>query len=218
MSLQQDAFAPAEAFGTLARPLSREALALCKRAADVAVAILGLLVLACAIPVIALLNRFWNPGSLFFTQVRMGKDCEPFTILKFRTMLPAGATIRGFDDPLEVDRITPFGAFMRRTRIDEIPQLINVLRGEMSIVGPRPDVYEHAVRYLDLVPGYRDRHAVRPGITGLAQTVVGYAEGLDATALKVAADLAYIRDMSFRLEMFVLRKTVGVILFGYGAR
>jgi lipopolysaccharide/colanic/teichoic acid biosynthesis glycosyltransferase len=215
MSLQHDAVA-----FPLARGDGRWRLATMragKRAVDVLAALAGLPLLAALIVVVALLNLRKNPGPLFFTQRRMGRDCVPFTIVKFRTMLPAGGG-RGHDDPLEVERITAFGAFLRRTRLDEVPQVVNILRGEMSLVGPRPDAYEHAVRYVGLIPGYRERHAVRPGITGLAQIALGYAEGVDATKRKVEADLAYIRDMSFRLEAVILRRTVGVILTGFGAR
>jgi lipopolysaccharide/colanic/teichoic acid biosynthesis glycosyltransferase len=220
MSVQQDAvgFAPdGHRSASAGVALSRAVLGAAKRAFDVATALAGLPVLLALVVAILLLNRSRNPGPLFFTQQRMGRGCVPFTIVKFRTMLPARAA-RGFDDPLEVDRITPFGAFLRRSRLDELPQLLNVLRGEMSIVGPRPDLYTHATSYLAMIPGYRERHAVRPGITGLAQTKLGYAEGLEATVRKVEADLEYIRAMSFRLEARIVRHTFGVMLTGFGAR
>lgn len=168
--------------------------------------------------VVWVLNRSHNPGPLLYRQLRMGRGCRPFTVIKFRTMLPADELMRGFDDPLEVHRITPFGAWLRRTRIDELPQIVNIMRGEMSIVGPRPDAYHHAVEYCQRLPGYRERHQVRPGISGLAQTTVGYAEGLSATARKVAADLVYVENMSVTQELFVIRKTLSVITAGFLAR
>jgi len=137
------------------------------------------------------LNPFLNKGPLLFAQERMGKNCKPFRVLKFRTMQP-GACQRGADDPVENDRITFLGARLRVARLDELPQILNVLRGEMSLIGPRPDCYDHALIFLSKVPGYRDRHAVLPGISGYAQTQHGYAEGVEATTQKVAADLHYI--------------------------
>lgn len=189
-----------------------------KRACDIGLAVVALLPFSVLILAVWLINFRFNPGSLFFLQQRMGRDCKPFTIVKFRTMLPIETVQRGFEDPVETDRITPFGALMRRTRIDELPQILNILLGHMSFVGPRPDSYEHAVKFADLVPGYRDRHQVRPGITGLAQVNVGYAVGLDATTQKVAADLVYIRDMSALLDMRIIFGTAWVMVSGWGSR
>lgn len=158
------------------------------------------------------LNPLFNRGPLFYTQRRMGQGCKPFTAIKFRTMLPDSGAMRGHDDPLETDRITPLGRFLRKSRVDELPQVLNVLRGEMSLIGPRPDVVEHAREYLLLVPGYRDRHAVRPGISGLAQTEIGYAEGVEATRRKVRADLYYIEHAGFGLDAYIFVRTIQTVL------
>lgn len=120
---------------------------------------------------------------------------------------------RGAHDPLEVDRVTQLGRFLRRTRIDELPQVVNVLRGEMSLIGPRPDFFDHAIEYVETVPGYRQRHMVKPGISGFAQTEVGYADSMDAVAAKVAADLYYIRNRRTRLEAWIFWRTL-VTVFG----
>lgn len=199
-----------------ARPVAkpRPAMVALKRVVDLGFAIAGLFVLAILVPAIWCINLFKNPGPLFFTQRRMGRDCTPFTVIKFRTMLPEGARVRGFDDPLETHRITPFGGFMRRTRIDEIPQALNILRGDMSLVGPRPDAWDHAVVYCSRLQGYRTRYKVRPGLTGLAQTGLGYAEGIRGTRMKVEADIAYIRHMSPRLEWRIMVRTAWVMLRG----
>ena len=189
-----------------------------KRIVDLAVAVALLPVLGCLAGLIFLINLRFNPGPLVFRQQRMGEGCRPFTIVKFRTMLPAAPRERRFDEPVEVDRITPFGALMRRTRVDELPQILNIIAGEMSVVGPRPDLFDHAAVFAEMVPGYRERHRVRPGLTGLAQIRVGYAEGLEATRVKVATDLAYIRNMSAALDVVILAGTVRVILSGRGAR
>lgn len=191
---------------------------LCKRVFDVATSLAALPVIGIATVVLLIVNPIWNPGPLFFVQTRMGRDCRPFRAVKFRTMRPAGKIRRGPDDPLEAERITPLGQFLRRTRIDELPQFLNVLAGDMSLVGPRPDYWEHAVHYIDTIPGYRQRHAVMPGITGLAQVDGGYAEGVDATSEKTRLDLDYIRRSGLRMEIYVLWRTICVVCTGFGAR
>ncbi len=189
-----------------------------KRAFDVTVAILALPAVGVAAALLLLLNPISNPGPLFFSQPRMGRNCKRFTMVKFRTMSEEAGTARGPDDPVEEDRITPLGRVLRRARLDELPQFFNVLRGDMSLIGPRPDAWDHAIHYLDSVPGYRARHTVRPGITGLAQVDGGYAEGILATVEKTRADLAYIDGMSLRMEAYILLRTVQVVFTGKGAR
>ena len=173
-----------------------------------AVVLVGIVLLVC--------NRFANRGRLFFVQTRMGRDCRAFNAYKFRTMIPAERISRGPDDPLETDRITRFGAFLRKSRLDELPQVLNVLKGDMSLIGPRPDYFHHARRYLRSVPGYRTRHEIRPGISGLAQTQLGYAVGMDATAKKVQADMYYIRKAGFRLEAWIFWRTLVIIFSRQG--
>ena len=183
-----------------------------KRVFDIVVSLMLLPLLAFFALVLLLVNPFLNPGKLFFVQKRMGRHCAAFPAFKFRSMRAVEAVSRSANCPLEVDRITPLGGFMRKTRIDELPQILNVLRGEMSLIGPRPDYYDHAVHYLSQVPGYRARHAVRPGISGLAQTEVGYVEGTEATHSKVGADLYYISHCGLRLEAWIVWRTFAVIL------
>ena len=194
------------------------AFRLLKRIFDILVSVAALPVIVIAGCVLLIVNPIWNPGRLFFVQTRMGRDCRPFPAVKFRTMRPVGRIVRGPDDPLESERITPLGQFLRRSRIDELPQFFNVLAGHMSLVGPRPDYWEHAVHYLDTIPGYRQRHVVLPGITGLAQVDGGYAEGVDATSAKTRLDLDYIRNSGLSMEAYVLWRTVLVVCTGFGAR
>lgn len=193
------------------------AFRMAKRAFDVALSLVLLPVMILCALVLVVVNPFCNRGPLFFTQTRMGRGCAPFVAIKFRTMRPATSAARDADAPLETDRITPLGAFLRKSRIDELPQVLNVLRGDMSLIGPRPDYFDHAVRYLEVVPGYRERHVVRPGISGLAQTELGYAEGVEATRRKVRADLYYITHQSAKLELFIFWRTLSVILRRGGA-
>jgi len=183
-----------------------------KRAFDIAVALALLAVIVPVTVVLVVLNPLLNAGPLIYRQDRMGYLCRPFAAYKFRTMRPAKGAMRGAFDALEVDRITVLGRFLRKTRLDELPQIINVLRGDMSLIGPRPDSYEHACVYLREVDGYAARHAVRPGVSGLAQTEVGYVDGLDGIRRKVAADLHYIAHASFRLDLWITWRTLLVVL------
>ncbi|MFB9149415.1 sugar transferase [Roseovarius ramblicola] len=179
---------------------------------DLVFSVLLLPPLAVACAALLVLNPIFNRGPLFFTQPRMGLGCRAFGAIKFRTMRPVMRVTRRADDPLELDRITPLGRFLRRSRIDELPQIINVLRGEMSLIGPRPDYFHHARRYLRRVPGYRRRHEVRPGISGLAQTDLGYVDCTEGTRLKVALDLRYVEQMSLRLDLYIFRRTLETVV------
>jgi lipopolysaccharide/colanic/teichoic acid biosynthesis glycosyltransferase len=183
-----------------------------KRVFDVFVSLALLPVLFVAGFALLVLNPFYNRGSLLFIQTRMGQDCKPFRAIKFRSMVEVDAVARRADDPLEHDRITPLGMLLRKSRLDELPQILNVLVGQMSLIGPRPDFYDHAIVYLDVVPGYRERHAMKPGISGLAQTELGYIEGLAATERKAAVDIYYIRNASLRLDLWVFWRTLCVVL------
>ena len=157
-------------------------------------------------------NPFFNPGPLFYAQKRMGRDCKPFRALKFRTMRVTTRDRRGPDDPVDQRRITPLGQVLRRSRFDELPQILNVYRGDMSLIGPRPDYFRHAHHYMRAIPDYRARHMVRPGISGLAQIRHGYAEGLDATRRKTTADLDYIRNASLGLDLWIFWRTIVTVV------
>ena len=187
-----------------------------KRLFDLIVCLLLIPLLFISSIIILLVNYFFNPGSLFFTQDRMGKNCTIFSAIKFRTMVPVKEITRRYDDPIEINRITSFGKILRKNRIDELPQIINVLKGEMSLIGPRPDYYIHALEYLKNVNGYRERHIIRPGITGLSQIRLGYAEGLDATAKKVLVDNYYIQNVNYIIELKIIGNTIITILRGLG--
>ncbi|HSF95293.1 MAG TPA: sugar transferase [Thermohalobaculum sp.] len=209
---------------TLPRPredtVSRAPLGfrIAKRLIDIVFAVAAIPAILIAAIVLSVINPIWNAGPLFFLQTRMGRGCRPFRAIKFRTMRPASQIMRGPDDPLESDRITPLGQFLRRTRIDELPQFLNVLVGDMSVIGPRPDYWDHAQHYFDTIPGYRQRHIMRPGITGLAQVDGGYAEGIDATVQKTRDDLRYIRGVGIGMELYVIWRTIIVVFTGFGAR
>jgi lipopolysaccharide/colanic/teichoic acid biosynthesis glycosyltransferase len=188
-----------------------------KRGFDIVVAVILLAVLVPVALALILCNPFLNAGPLIYRQDRMGYQCRVFSAYKLRTMRAQTGLTRGAFDALERDRITLLGRVLRRARIDELPQIINVLRGEMSMIGPRPDSYDHACVYLREVAGYSARHAMRPGISGLAQTEVGYVDGLDGIRRKVAADLHYIAHASFRLDLWIAWRTLQVVLLRKGA-
>ncbi|MDA9032449.1 sugar transferase, partial [Amylibacter sp.] len=166
--------------------------------------------------ILLVLNTIYNPGKLFFIQNRMGKNCKPFKAIKFRSMVPAKEITRKFDEPVETERILVLGKIIRKCRIDELPQIINVLKGEMSLIGPRPDYYVHALVYLKNVEGYRQRHDIRPGITGLSQIRNGYAEGLEATEKKANIDNYYIQNAGYFIDLKIILNTIIIIIKGYG--
>jgi lipopolysaccharide/colanic/teichoic acid biosynthesis glycosyltransferase len=187
-----------------------------KRMFDLSVCIVLLPLLFIISIILLLINIFFNPGSLFFIQDRMGKDCATFPAIKFRTMAHVKEITRKYDDPIEVNRITTFGKILRKIRIDELPQILNVLKGEMSLIGPRPDYYVHALEFVKNVKGYRERHIIRPGITGLSQIRLGYAEGLEATRKKASIDNYYIKNVNYIIELKIIGNTIITILRGMG--
>jgi lipopolysaccharide/colanic/teichoic acid biosynthesis glycosyltransferase len=162
-----------------------------------------------------ILNPLFNPGPLLYRQLRMGRGCQPFMAFKFRTMTEAGI-VRGPDDPVEHERITPLGRILRRMGLDELPQAINVLRGEMSLIGPRPDCIHHAERFLTQIPEYRRRYSVLPGMSGLSQIQLGYAVGTEATRAKAETDLHYIAAAGFAMDLWIVWQTLLTVLSGRG--
>lgn len=181
-----------------------------KRLFDIVFAVLVIvLLLSWLVPLIALLIKLESRGPVFFKQLRTGKQGKPFYCLKFRSMVPnSGADTQqaGRGD----NRVTKLGAFLRKTSLDELPQFINVLKGEMSVVGPRPHMIYHTQQYSQSIHNFMDRHLITPGITGWAQ-VTGYrgeTRELDAMAKRVEADLHYMRNMSGRMDLKIIMLTV----------
>ena len=166
----------------------------------------------------AIAIRLDSPGPIFFKQTRVGKDDQDFTLWKFRSMRSNaeenGAVWAGEKD----SRITRVGKWIRLLRIDELPQLINVFRGEMSLIGPRPERPEFVRQLSEKIPYYFLRHAVRPGITGWAQVNYRYGASVEDARYKLEYDLYYIKNMSLLLDLKIILRTIGVVLFGQGAR
>jgi putative colanic acid biosynthesis UDP-glucose lipid carrier transferase len=190
-----------------------------KRAADI---VLSLLMLALAAPLLlalAALVKLTSPGPALFRQRRYGLDGEQIVVYKLRTMTVTedGASIRqcAKDDP----RVTPLGRFLRRTSLDELPQLVNVLQGRMSLVGPRPHAVAHNELYRKLIMGYMQRHKVRPGLTGWAQVngFRGETQSVEKMKARIDHDLDYLRNWSLRLDLYIIAKTGWIVLKGENA-
>ncbi|WP_156442783.1 MULTISPECIES: exopolysaccharide biosynthesis polyprenyl glycosylphosphotransferase [unclassified Sphingomonas] len=191
-----------------------------KRVIDVIGTLFILPVLLPVLGVIALAIRLDSRGPVFFTQQRMGFRGEPFTVIKFRTMRPRDER-QDRDDCVtqdEDDRITRIGRFLRRTRLDELPQAFNVLRGEMSWIGPRPEAIPLSEWYEAEIPHYRYRHIVRPGISGWAQVNQGHVADLTSVNLKLHYDFFYIKNFSAWLDLLILFRTVATVVSGFGAK
>lgn len=190
-----------------------------KKGLDVTLGLISLPLIAGMALLLLVLNPWFNAGPVFFTQERLGRHRKPFWVIKFRTMTPANeGRRRGAEEALEHDRITPLGAFLRKSRLDELPNFLNVLRGEMSTIGPRPDSREHAELFLDTIPHYAYRYMVKPGISGLAQIEMGYAEGSEQTALKAHYDQLYVEMSCGRLDAFIAWRTIRVMATCFGAK
>jgi lipopolysaccharide/colanic/teichoic acid biosynthesis glycosyltransferase len=187
-----------------------------KRVFDIILSLLLLPLLITIGVILLVLNLFFNQGKLLFIQKRMGKNCEYFFAIKFRTMTSIEKITRKYDDPIETNRITPLGRVLRKMRIDELPQILNVLVGDMSLIGPRPDYYIHALEYLENVEGYRERYTIRPGITGLSQIRLGYVDTLEATLKKTFIDNYYIQNVGYIIELKIILNTIFIILRGMG--
>ena len=193
-------------------------LRLIRRFVSIGVSVLGLTICLPMIPLLALAVRLSSPGPVLFRQTRVGLGGRPFTIFKFRTMAQNaeanGAVWAAKNDP----RITSLGRFMRKTRLDEIPQLWNVLRGDMAFVGPRPERPEFVQWLTNEIPYYELRHIIRPGITGWAQVRYQYGATLDETKQKLEYDLYYIKHLSLGLDLLIMFETVKTILLRRGAQ
>jgi len=169
--------------------------------------------------VVAVFIKFESPGPVLYSQIRVGQKNKPIRIYKFRSM-QADAEHNGDavwavkNDP----RITRVGRFLRKTRIDELPQFFNVMVGELDFVGPRPERPEFVEKLQILIPYYDLRHTVKPGITGWAQVMFHYGSTIEESKEKLQYDLFYIKNMSLKLDLLVLFHTIKIVILGRGAR
>ncbi|PWA07486.1 exopolysaccharide biosynthesis polyprenyl glycosylphosphotransferase [Flavobacterium psychrotolerans] len=186
------------------------------RILEILISLLGLSLGFVLSPLILLGNALGNRGKLFYTQDRIGKNGKTFKILKFRSMganaESGGAVFTTIND----SRITSFGKFLRKSRIDEFPQFINILKGEMAVIGPRPERPVFVNEIAELMPFYETRHVIKPGLTGWAQVNYSYGETIDDSLIKLQYDLYYIKHRSVFLDIDIIFKTFSTILFYRG--
>ena len=185
-----------------------------KRAFDLFTAAVGLCVTAPLWPLIALAIKLCDRGPVFYSQNRVGHNGEIFRLYKFRTMRPDAENGRSVWASPNDTRVTRVGRILRRTRLDELPQLYNVLVGQMSVVGPRPERPDIVCELCGKVPYYAERHLVKPGITGWAQISFRYGSSVKDAKRKLQFDLYYLKNMSFELDMIILLRTLGTFLRG----
>jgi exopolysaccharide biosynthesis polyprenyl glycosylphosphotransferase len=185
---------------------------LLKRTVDVVVSLMGLAIFGLLLPALVLLIKVDSPGSVFYRQKRVGRGGADFKIIKLRSMVidaeRDGARWADIDDA----RVTRVGRFLRRTRLDEVPQLVNVLRNEMSLIGPRPERPEFISKLEQEIPFYRTRLTVKPGLTGWAQVNYDYGRNVVDALEKLRYDLYYIKHQSIQLDLTIFLKTVNTIL------
>ena len=179
-------------------------------------AIIGMLICAPLLVAIGLAVKLDSRGPMFFVQQRAGRSGRPFGLIKFRTMHPADAPRSEWVSD-NVDRITRVGKYLRHFRLDELPQLVNVLRGEMNLVGPRPHPVTNQAIFIEKIAYYGLRSTVRPGVTGWAQIRYGYANNLAEETEKMRYDLYYIKNRSLWLDLRIMLETVATVIFGKGA-
>ncbi|OXG08806.1 exopolysaccharide biosynthesis polyprenyl glycosylphosphotransferase [Flavobacterium araucananum] len=176
----------------------------------------GLLVCILFIPLIFIANLFANKGPLFYTQERVGKNGIVFKIYKFRTMITDSESDGIVFATSNDKRITPFGKMMRKSRIDELPQFFNVLKGDMAVIGPRPERPFFVEEIARVMPFYETRHVVKPGLTGWAQVNYSYGESIEESLIKLQYDLYYIKHRSIFLDLSITFKTITTVLFYRG--
>lgn len=182
------------------------------------------MIVICSLPVVlplcaltALCIKLESSGPVIYSQARVGRGNKRFTIYKFRSMRVDGSQAQRFADK-EDDRVTRVGRIIRKLRIDELPQFFNIIRGEMSLIGPRPEQPAFVEDFNRKIPFYSYRHVVKPGITGWAQVRQGYAANADDTQVKIEHDFYYIKNCSFYLDTLVVLLTIKTMLTGFGAR
>lgn len=201
--------------------LPSQSYLLIKRLLDTAFIVMSAPLVVPIVLVVALIIKWegrHDKGNIIFTQQRIGQGGKFFTMYKFRSMIAssevAGAKMASKNDM----RVTKFGSFIRKTRLDELPQFINVLKGDMSLIGPRPEQLSFVRQFNETIPFYRYRHIVKPGISGWAQVMHGYVNDEDETKVKLEHDFFYIKNFSLTLDLLIVIKTIQTMITGFGAR
>jgi exopolysaccharide biosynthesis polyprenyl glycosylphosphotransferase len=186
------------------------------RLLEIIISLLGLVIGAFLLPLIVIGNLIGNRGKLFYTQERVGKNGKVFNIVKFRTMIKDAENEGAVFATLNDSRVTPFGKILRKSRIDEFPQFYNILKGDMAVIGPRPERPVFVDEIAAVMPFYETRHVIKPGLTGWAQVNYSYGETIDDSLIKLQYDLYYIKHRSLFLDFNIMFKTLSTILFYRG--
>ena len=189
-----------------------------KRTADILLACVLLVVSLPLLILSAIIIKLESPGSIFYLQERVGQNSTTFKLIKLRSMCTDAEKDGAVWASVNDSRVTRFGAIMRKTRIDELPQLWNILKGEMSMVGPRPERPVFVEKLVQVIPYYDIRHTAKPGVTGWAQVCYPYGASTEDALRKLEYDLYYLKNISIALDMFIIFKTIKIILFQRGAR
>ena len=186
------------------------------RTLDIIVALIGLIFMLILLPIIIIGNAIGNKGELFYKQTRVGKNGRTFSILKFRSMVRDAENDGAQWAEINDARITAFGNILRRSRIDELPQFYNVLKGDMALIGPRPERPEFIEELTESIPFYEIRHIIKPGLTGWAQVKMRYGSSVEDSLMKLQYDLFYIKRRSFFLDVNIIVKTISTVLYYRG--
>jgi len=189
-----------------------------KRVTEFARSLIGLTLLTPFILVISILIKTESWGPVIYAQVRVGERGKAFRLLKFRSMVENAEANGPVWAEKKDDRITRIGRWIRKWRLDEIPQMFNVLKGDMSFVGPRPERAYFVEKLREEIPFYDQRFSVKPGITGLAQVKYQYGSSKDDALEKLRYDLYYIKNLSLLYDLLIIFETIKIVLFGKGAR
>jgi exopolysaccharide biosynthesis polyprenyl glycosylphosphotransferase len=183
---------------------------------EIIISVTGLLFGLIIFPLILIGNLFGNRGKLFYTQERVGKNGKIFNIIKYRTMVKNAEVEGAVFATINDSRVTPFGKIMRKSRMDEIPQFINILKGEMAVIGPRPERPIFVNEIAEVMPFYETRHVIKPGLTGWAQVNYSYGATIDDSLIKLQYDLYYIKHRSIFLDVNIIFKTLSTVLLYRG--
>jgi exopolysaccharide biosynthesis polyprenyl glycosylphosphotransferase len=188
-----------------------------KRTIDILSSLFGICVILPFLPFIALLIKIDSPGPVFYSQTRIGRDNKPFRLWKLRTMVQDADKTDVHWTTDHDERVTHVGKFLRKIRIDEVPQLWNILTGDMTLIGPRPEAVSLVEMYKKEIPYYQERHMVTPGITGWAQINYPYGNSIEDAREKLKYDYYYIKNRSLVLDAIIFLRTIRIVLTGKGA-